>query len=150
MSTSYKALALSATLADELRKRLSATLSATLVEGFDTNGNPTIAIGTGSPGAKNAFIRTQPISWPLAKDIVGNTSQVYAPSVIQLATETDSGSDILTPVELLAILSAIQLKGAKIEWYQSTNGTAPVVATITGTPVATFDADLYWNMQASS
>lgn len=148
---SYKAQALAHEIADKLKIRLSAL---TLVEGFDTNGNPTITIGAGSPGGKNFFVRVQPISWPLSLNVLGLASEVFTPHVIQFATEANpaggAGADILTPAELLPFLGETLVRGTKVEWYTSTNGTAPVVGTlVAGNLQASYEASLYFPMQAA-
>jgi hypothetical protein len=149
---SAKSQALAHEIADELKKRLS---SLTLVEGFDSNGDATITLGSGTAGQKNAFIRVKAIDWTLAKNIIGLQAEVFGPSVIQFATEknyegaTDNVTDILGPAELLPLLGTLLGKSARVEWYRSTNGTAPTVSTITGAPAASWENSLYWGMKAS-
>lgn len=148
---SYKAQALSHEIADILKIRLS---TLTLVESFDTNGNPTISLGAGSPGGKNIFVRVAPISWPLSLNVIGLASEVFTPHVIQFATEANpaggAGADILTPTELLPFIGEVMRRGTKVEWYTSTNGTAPVVGTlVSGNLQASYEASLYFPMQAS-
>jgi len=149
---SYKAQALAHDLADELKKRSTLTL----VEGFDANGDPTIALGDGVAGHKNFFIRVKAIDWSLSKNVIGLTSEVFTPHVIQFATEknyeatTDNVLDILGPTELLPVLGSILARGTKVEWYRSTNGTAPTVTTINDSTKlsATYEAHLYWTMKS--
>lgn len=150
MSTT-KALALRADIADELRKRTSLAV----VEGFDTSGYPTIAVGAGSAGGRNAFIRVKEVDWALAKDALGLPSTIVSPHVIQLATEanfagtTDNVADVLTTQDELTFVGVIIKRGCMTEWYKSANGTAPTVATITGTP-ATMEPDLYYPLLGSN
>ena len=74
-------------------------------------------------------------------------------TVIQLATEKDpSGADsthIIPRSTLAVLLGTIFARGTRFEWYTSANGTFPVVASITGTPDATFEASNQWGMRSS-
>lgn len=151
-STSYKALELAAELAAVLKVRFSAL---TQVTGFDSSGNPTIAIGPGTAGSRNAFIRVQPISWGLAQDIFGNSAIQYGPHVIQLCTEADptggAGADPLSASDIAQLIIPCSKQGCQFQWYQSANGTAPVVGQITAANLkVTVENDLYWNVQSSS
>jgi hypothetical protein len=152
---SYKAIELSAELADELRKRT--TLLVT--ESADTDGNPVITVSadsTPAAGEKVIVVRTAPITWGLAKDVLGLASTVYTPHVIQVCTEanyegtTDSVLDILGPAELLPVLITVGKRGTRVEWYQTTNGTVPSVAAMISTNLkASHEADVYHGMLSS-
>ena len=153
MATSKKALALANQLADELRNRLDYT---SIVEGFDSNGLPTIALSDGSAATTedSVFIRVRPREWPLATDIIGNTQTVYTPSVIQIAVEgPSSGLGLARYVSIahaLAILNACAIRGTLVEYWEETNGTAPSATTFnTGSKLKASFEDLYWNMQSS-
>lgn len=149
---STKSLKVSNELADELKRRLP---SLSILEGFDANGDATIQIsdGTPSPGEAGAFIRCKAIDWPLSRNIIGQVSTVYTPTVIQLATEKDpSGADsthILSRSQLGTILGTIFARGTRVEWYTNANGTFPVVASITGTPDFAWEASNQWGMRSS-
>lgn len=134
-----KIVAMSRDLADRLTVRLNGTLA--LVQSFDTNGNPTIAIGAGSAGGQNAFIRL--IESPsLGVNAVGNSQDSYGPNICQVALETSSVAN----VPLLTIANDVLLMGelfglkTRLEVYLSSNGTAPVLGSITGTPAATYES----------
>lgn len=148
---STKSLKIANELADELKKRLP---SLTVEESFDSNGDATIKISDGSAaaGEPGAFIRCKGIDWSLSRNIIGQVSEVYTPTVIQLATEKDpSGADsthILSRANLGAILGCIFARGTRVEWYTSANGTFPVVGTITGTPDFSWEASLQFGMRA--
>lgn len=127
-----KAQAVHNALLDELKLRLP---TLTIVESVDSNGDPTIQIGAGTTGTKSFFVRTKNYSWPLAKDSLGNTSQTFSQSVIQVATEanfagtTDNVADYLTPVELLPFWMSVIRRGTRVEHWVETNGTGPSVTT---------------------
>ena len=151
-STSYKSNELAAELASELKLRL-ATL--TQVTGFDSNGNPTIAIGDGVAGHANVFILIKPIDWALAKDIFGNSANQYTPHTIQIATEANpaggAGADCLTRSQLANFLVPITKKGTRFEWFERANGAAPLVTDLVAANLkVTIENDLYWNVQSSS
>lgn len=150
---SKKALALGQELFDELKKRLSALA---FVEGFDANGDYTISIGAGTAGSKSIVVRVKPVSTG-AKDVLGLTQDPYTPTVVQFATEknfegtTDNVLDILTPTELLPFFVAVARRSTRVEWYRSTNGTAPTVSTMDSASnlAAATEANLYWGALAS-
>lgn len=139
----YKSLAIARELADELSKRT--TLAVT--QGVDSNGNPTIRVGTGVIGAPGGFYIVKPLDWPNVTNVIGQVQPVYTPDMIQLCTEANpaggAGADINSPAQLLLLLAPALRRGCVFEWYNSANGVAPSAAGITGTPAATFD-DLYW------
>jgi hypothetical protein len=148
---SYKAYELAAELQDELSKRLS---SLAVVLGQDTNGDPTIAIGAGTPGGKNAFIRVKAIDWP-GTDALGLTQTVFTPHVIQIATEAnyaaaiDGVADNLTPTELLPLLLSVGVRGTQVEWYVETYGTAPTVSSLAANKLsASYSPSAQWGLKA--
>src|SRR5690348_11168024 len=70
VSTTAKAIALAHELADRLKNR-KAISALTIVESFDTDQNPLIALGTQASSDSAAFlIKIEPVSWPLAQDIL--------------------------------------------------------------------------------
>lgn len=150
---SKKALALGQELADELRKRLSALA---LVEGSDANGDYTITLGTGTAGLKNFVVRVKAVS-NSAKDVLGLVQDAFTPTVIQFATEknfegtTDNVADILTPTELLPFFGTVCSRRTRVEWYRSTNGTAPTTSTMDSAANLAFaiEANLYWGALSS-
>jgi hypothetical protein len=152
---SYKAIEISAELADELRKRLPFLSSTvTLQEGADANGNPTITIGdsTAASTEKNVFIRVKPIDWSLSTNIIGQTSEVFGPHIVQVATEARAtNASYLAATDLLTLLGSVLRRGCRTEWWQETNGTVPTVTTFNTAAkmVAAFDPEFYHTMRAS-
>ncbi len=146
------ALTISRELAAKISKRLPSTLI--LTEGFDASGNPTMTIndGTAATTEQNFFIRTieQPVPTN-AVDSLGLTQQSYGPHVIQIAMETSTVALLGFPTDAnrLAVFGEVLRVGAKVEVYLSANGVVPVVASITGTPAATFES-LYWGILGNS
>ncbi len=155
--TTHKALQLSAELADELRKRVKATLPY-CVESTDSDGNPVITLSadaTPAAGEKVIVIRTKPMDWPLAKDVLGLAAGKFTPHTVQICTEanyagaTDSVADILTMVELMPVLLTVGSRGTKVESYVSTNGTVPSTTVLDdATKKVAEYANLYWSLQA--
>lgn len=154
MATTQKALDFARLLREELAIRLAALATPVTVQSdisFDTDECPYFQIGTGGIGAKGGIVKVAPIAWPLAKDIFGNTATIFTPHMIQICTESnsDAGSDINSPAELLPILATSCLKGTRVEWYKVANGVAPVLASIVvGNLKATYD-NLYFPMISS-
>lgn len=152
---SYKAVEIAAELADELKKRVT---GLKLAESADASGNPVITLSDGTPaaGEKVIVIRVGAIDWPLAKDVLGLTAMHFTPHTISICTEanfagtTDNIADILTPAELLPVLAAVCKRGTRVEWYVSDNGTLPAVAQMVAAKLkASYEAELFWGMQAS-
>lgn len=155
--TSYKANAMSRELADLLRKQCQATLPV-VVESFDADANPVITLSadaTPVAGEKVIVIRTKPIEWPTAKDILGNTALRFSGHTIQICTENNAtggaGADILDANELLPVLFEVSRKGTFVQWFKTTNGTVPSVTAINsqesgGTGPQRTVRDLYWNL----
>lgn len=156
MPANKKALELAAELADELRKRFSVAYSS-IVEGFDANGNPTIALNDGTPATTEdaVFIRITPRDWGLTKDVLGSAQTVYTPNTIQIAVEaTATGlglAGFVSNAHALAIFNAIARRGCRVEYWQETNGTAPSVTTFdTANKLkATDEPSLYWPLLSS-
>lgn len=152
---SAKSQALAHDIADELKKRLAfLTSTITLKEGADSNGDATISIDDGSPATteKVVFIRVKALDWNLGTNVVGLTAEVYTPSIVQIATEavTTNGT-FLAPDDLLQLLGTCLARGARTEWWQETNGTAPSVTTFnTASKLkSTWNPTLYGNMRGS-
>lgn len=130
MATSAKALALAQSLADSLKKRL--TLAVTL--SFDADQNPLVRVGSGAAGADGALIKVSPISWPLAKDVLGLDSPVYTPHVIKVcfeAAKAITGPAISDPVSWktkLAVLGEVAARGTRLEVFESDADSAPASA----------------------
>lgn len=128
MATTKKALAMADEMVSELKQRQSA-LAVSL--SYDSDQNPLIRVGPGTNGAKGGLIKIAPIDWPLAKDVLGLSAEMYTPHVVKLNVEanfagtTDNVADINTWVEQLLLVSACVTRGARTEVYLSTNGTAP-------------------------
>lgn len=146
MATSTKALALARELLDVWGKQVAATLPVQ-VQSYDTDGHPVLTLSaddTPAAGEKVAVIRVRPIVWT-AVDIIGHTSQMFTPHVIQICTETPAAGWILDPVEFLPILAEIARRGTLVEWYQSANGVLPATAQMTAANLTKAWRDLYWN-----
>ncbi len=146
MANSYKAKA----LADELRGKLLLrlpviTITGGTTAGFDSSGNPTLAIGTGTTTTQSAFIRVKAITG-FGTDILGTTQNVYTPHVIEVALETSTIASVafLTAANMLNLLGELVQTGVRVDLYLSANGTAPVVGSITGAPVASFNGHLQY------
>lgn len=142
-----KAIELAHEIADKLKLRFA---GKTVTESFDTDGLPLITVNDGTPATTemNILVKVNMQSWPLAKDILGNTANIYAPLTVQLATEAPaagSGPGVyLTCQNALDILGELVFKGSRVEWYQSANGTVPSASTIAAANLkASFQPDLY-------
>jgi hypothetical protein len=139
----HKAIEMAHELADKMKLRFA---SKVVTESFDTDGLPLITINDGTPATTevNIVIKIAMYNWPLAKDVLGNAANIYAPLVCQIATETDSASNYLG-VNVLALIGELALRGLGIDWYKSANGTVPTASTFaTATNlVASFSPDLY-------
>lgn len=124
----------------------------TIDQSSDSSGNPVITISDGTPAAGEAVvvIRTLPISWPDAKDVLGLPQQVYSGDIVQFCTEASSGSVTLpgfVPIStLLPLIVEIGREGHFVEWYQSANGTVPAVAQMVAANLQGSWRDLYWNV----
>jgi hypothetical protein len=144
MATTQQALDLAADLLSDFAIRLKALVQTTAT---DTDSNPLIKIGsasTGTAGTDGALIKVLPLTTFLL-DALGNAQPVYGPHIIQVVTEADpiggAGADPVTVNTLLQVFGEVLRKGARVEWYQSANGTAPVVASITaGNLKSVFDS----------
>jgi hypothetical protein len=127
----------------------------TFTEGFDANGDATITGNDGSAvaGEFNCFIRCKGIDWSLSRNIIGQVSEVYTPTVIQLATEKDpTGADsthVLTRQQIGTLLGCILSRGTRVEWYTSATTVIPVIGTITGAADFTWEASLQHGMRSS-
>lgn len=142
-----KAIEFAHELADKLKLRFS---TKTVTEGFDTDGLPTITVndGTAATTEMNILIKVTMFSWSLAKDILGNAANIYAPLTVQIATEAPAaGSGVgvyLTVQNVLDLAGEVVMRGAGVQWYQSANGVVPVVATlVAGNLKASFSPDIY-------
>ena len=159
MATSYKAIEMAAEMADKIKARNAGTTDNLAVTStFDSNGNPVIQIGTGVAGSAGCVIRIEPISWPLAKDILGLSSQVYTPHVAQLITEAAAANDLgLTSwADLGPILTELFGLGTRVEVYVAANGTgmstvaaAPDTYAIAANLRASIEHDVYKMMLSS-
>jgi|SRR5579859_7669792 len=131
MATTAKASKMSAELADRLAIRLP---GLALVQSTDASGNPVITIGAGSPGGENAVIRTIPVAWSLATDILGNTANIYTPHTMQVCVEANpaagAGADPVPAGDLAKLLVQVSEMGTIVELYNTASGTAPTVAGI--------------------
>lgn len=151
MATTAKAHDLAAELASILEQRLSLDVVAS----NDSDENPVLTIGDNGAGDPGAVIKLKPQDWPLAKDILGLTANIFTPHVIMVCLEANqagavaeadiNGWDILLP-----ILGEVVLKGCRVEIYESANATPPAVAEMVEANLkATFDPSLYHGMIAN-
>lgn len=152
--TTKKAQVFAADLAQELALRLPAL---TLTESLDTDGNPLVQLGAAASASPGFLLKVMPLDWPLAKDILGLTAQIFTPHKIQVLVEanfagtTDNVADVNTWAVLLPVLGAVILKGTRVEMYQRANGTAITSADFTsGNLKSTFDGSLVYGMLSSS
>lgn len=143
-----KALEFAHELADKLKLRFAGKV---VTEGYDTDGLPTITINDGTPATTemNIFVKVSLLSWPLAKDVIGLSANIYVPLVVQIVTEAPaSGSGVgvyLNVQNALDIAGEVVFRGAGVQWWQSANGTIPSATTL-GTSTnqkASFSPDLY-------
>jgi hypothetical protein len=148
MATTTKALATARELIDLWTKEVSASF-ASIVQSFDTNGNPVITLSDGSPaaGEKVVVVRIQPLATWAPKDILGLSSQMFTPHQIDICTETNAAAtpNVLTTVELLPVLAEIAKRGMLINWYQTAALTVPSVAAMIAANLTAPYADLYWS-----
>lgn len=153
---SAKSQALAHDLADELKKRLPfLTTTITVKEGADSNGDATISIDDGTPATteKVVFIRVKAIDWALSTNGVGLPSEVYSPSVIQIATEAVATNGTYLAVDdIFKLLGTCLKRGARTEWWQETNGTIPSVTTFNTAAKlkSSWQPELYGNINASA
>jgi hypothetical protein len=146
MATTTKALAMARELMDVWAKQVISTLPIQSLS-YDTDGNPVITMTADTSPAtteKNVVVRIKPIAWT-AVDIIGHSSQMFGPHVIQVCTETPAAGYIVGPVELMPILGEIAKRGTLVEWYQSDAGTIPATAQMVAAKLTVAWADLYWN-----
>lgn len=154
MATTKKALAMADELISDLNQRQSAL---TVSLSYDTDSNPLVKVGTGTAGQPGALIKVMPISWPLAKDILGLTAEIFTPHVIRLNVEanfagtTDNVADINTWAQQLLLVAAVVSKGARVEVYLSANGTAPNATDINTATlmVASYESNAQYPMVSS-
>lgn len=153
---SAKSHAIAHQLADELKKRLPfLTSTITVQESADANGDATITVndGTGATTEKVVFIRVKAIDWALSLNSIGLTSEVFTPSVVQIALEAvATNGTYLAYTDLFQLLSTCTSYGARTELWMETNGTAPSVTTFNtaSKKQSTWEPTLYGNMRASA
>lgn len=124
---SAKHVELSLSLKDALKRRF-----ASVVDGFDTNGLPTLLIGAGTAGSQSAFIRIKPVD-SIGVNSVGLSQPAYGPHAIQLVLETSTiaNTPLLTGANALPLWAELASRGVRIELYMSANTNAVDVADIT-------------------
>lgn len=150
MSTTAKALKMAAELADRL-KVLSGFAALGIVVSSDTDQNPLITLGSSvATGAEAAIVKIEPVSWPLAQDILGNTANQFTPHVVKLLWEASSGGGFTAKDRAQLVATAAKM-GCKVELYQSTSGAGVVLADIDNSAklVAEIEADPYYPMISS-
>ena len=123
---SAKHIELSLSLKDALKRRF-----ASVAEGFDASGNPTLLIGAGSAGSQSAFIRIKPVD-SIGTNSIGQTQPAYGPHVIQLVLETSTiaNTPLLTGANALPLFAELSARGCRLELYMSANTNAVDVADI--------------------
>lgn len=149
MASLAKAIALAHDLAADLKLRQALAVT----EAFTSDGVPTIVVGTGSAGDPGCRIQVAPQDWPLAKDILGSTANIYSPTVIKLGVEANAEAggadddDINTWAQILPILGACIQRGARLEVYTSANTDSFDDADFVAANLqATFDASAIYGM----
>jgi hypothetical protein len=156
MSTTKKAIELSAELADELRKRFG-TIFTSIVEGSDSNGNPTIVMSDGTPvaGEQNVVVRTKAMPWTLATDVLGLAAGRYTPHVIDVCVEasTVAGCPLVLASTLIPLMATVTKRGTQVDTYLTAHATVPSVANLdtlvtAGTIDSSYQPELYWGMLA--
>ena len=158
MATSRKAQDIARDLLDVFGKEVAATLPVQ-VQTADSSGNPILTLSadsTPSFGEKVVVIVVSPYASGTAYDIFGNAAINYSPTKIQFCTEanystgTAGTADILTPVELLPIITEISRRGTLVEWHVTANGTVPSQTAIAaGTVLKASWAPLYNGVQSA-
>ncbi len=158
MATTKKALATAEELKSELALRIP---SLACVLTFDTDSSPVLTIGTNAASATGALvpgavIKVMPITWALAKDILGLDSSVYTPHVVKICFEANYASTVDTVADtnswavLLPIVAACVMRGMRTEVYQSAFATAPAVAQMTTSNLkSTYEPSLQYPMVSS-
>jgi hypothetical protein len=128
MASTQKAYEMASYLKEELALRLpSQTVALTLDTTSGFEGCPVITVYEGaaaSSGDNGCLIRVQPISWALAKDVLGNASQVYTPHEILVGFEGLSVSEVqpCPAAQKAPILMALGQMGAAVKVYEIANG----------------------------
>lgn len=129
MATNQKVLNMAAFLQEDLKRRLAGLSTAITVADvtYDSDQNPLIRCGTGSIGAAGGLVKVMPRDWPLSLNSIGQAAPNYgSQTVIQYCREASVSANTM---ELEATIhSALSQRGTRLEWYESTNGTAPAAA----------------------
>ncbi len=154
MATTKKAVELARYIEEEIKLRLPA-LAVTF--SFDDDENPLVQVGDGGAGDAGGLFKVMPISWPLAKDSLGNTAYSVGPHKIMFASEanyaatSDNIADINTTAQLLPLIAVALSKGCRFEWWQEASGTPPAITTFdTASKLkAVFEASLQYPMVQS-
>lgn len=125
MPATQKAVALLDAIADELSKRLS---SLAQTKGQDSLLNPQLVVGAGTAGSAGCYLRVISQPWT-ATNVLGLTSQVFAPHVIQVVFEANNvagaAADVNTLATISTVIAACARKGTALEVFEETNGAAP-------------------------
>lgn len=152
MATTQKAINLLEAVASELAFRLPALAQT---KGFDgsVDKNPTLLVGAAAAGSAGAFILIKPMDWT-SKDVLGNAGQRFAPHVIQVVLEANpaggAGADVNSLAIVSTLIAVLARKGARVEVYQETNGSAVGEADIVASKlVATLDMEVDKGMIAN-
>jgi len=151
---SYPNLSEAGMLAQELAQRLAGIGSAlTVVQSFGSSNDPLITVGTSGAGNQNALIRltTRP---SLFLNAVGNTQEVYAPQLAQIAVEasTIANVELLTIDNQVIVFGTVLKYGNETQFWLVTNGNAVIESAFAGTNAtlkATFNLSLKYGNQAS-
>lgn len=142
MASLAKCFGLARTLKDNLAQRTALAVTESVLA---ATGGPVLVVGTDTIGAPGARIHIVPEDWSLAKDVLGNSANIFSPSVIRICFEANNAAGAAADVNgwdtLLPIVGAAIQTGAKVEIYESANGDAPDDADITAANLkATFNA----------
>lgn len=115
------------------------------LEGWDTNGYPTVSFGTVTAGGGGAVIRVIPSDDVSGQDSLGLTQRVYHPHVVQACLEESGTTDVflMTSAVWTKVEHIMEQSGCKLEIFKSANGVAPSTGSMTGTPMITVWPDVY-------
>ena len=149
MASTYKAQAIARKLHDSLQLRLQTATYFVNDISFDTDGSPFFTINDGTPASheKNWILKVAPVSWPLAKDILGNSAIQYTPHAVQIAWEAGAASNFgdFAAMDVMKVLGESTLQGCRVELYMRTAGTAVAITDITaGNLQGTFEPNQFY------
>jgi hypothetical protein len=123
-STTYKAQAIAAELADRLKVRSSLAVAVSQ----DTDKNPLIQVGSAlTTGSEACLIKVEAANWPEAQDVLGNAALAFTPHTIRMLQEAAPAGG-LTSADKLQILAQVAAMGTEVKLCESSSGSGVVVA----------------------